>query len=118
MFFGPDKRITLHGAGNFVVTGFFAAHNGAVGLCIHGGAGRHAAKHFAKATNLHGRVAARERDQILDAPADFDVVGSDETDAAGADVPRFLRAADTTAAQPDDFQRQLQLVSLRTPLFH
>ena len=85
------------------------------------GAGRNvwlqAPQHLAQTANSHGRIGARQRDQIFDAPADLYICWSQKAYSTGTDVPRFLRPVHPPIAQLDNLQRELELVPLSAPLF-
>jgi hypothetical protein len=76
-----------------------------------------APQYLAKTANSHRRIAARERDHILDAPANFDICRSQKADATRTDVARFFGPVHLLIAQLDNLQRELEPVPLSAPLF-
>lgn len=76
-----------------------------------------ASQNFAETPDSHRGIAARQRYQIFDAPADLDIRPRQETDTTRADVSGLLSTVDPQISQLNDLQRELQFVPLSTSLF-
>jgi hypothetical protein len=104
-FFLAHELIPFHRHGNFEFGN------------IHRSRWLHASQYFSQTPDSHRGSAARQRNQILDAPPHFDIVQRDEADAARADIPRLFGPVHPLIPYLNNLKGELEFVSLSTSLF-
>src|SRR3954452_2678108 len=103
MLFRTDKLIAFHGDGDFeniIGKGLFAA------------------QHFSETSNADQRMVAGESNQVFNFAADLDLAAGGETNASRTDVQRLPGTIYLFVTELQDFERELEFVSLCTTLFH
>lgn len=89
--FRAHELVALHGYRDFIMGGL--------------GPRQHTPQHFSEAPDSYRRIAARERNQILDATPNLDVGWRKEANAARTDVARLFSPVHAFIAQLDNLER-------------
>ena len=104
-FFLAHELITFHRHGNFEFGNIRRYQR------------LHTAQYFSQTPDSYRRIAARQRNQIFDAAADFNFGRGQETDAARADIACLFGPIHSLIAHLNNMQGKLQSVPLSTSLF-